>query len=63
MALTEHQIEDRVERMLDNLDRLFLKHCITPRQYEQAVAELDKWAAAKYNELAAKDSMQAGAWL
>jgi hypothetical protein len=58
--MTEHQIEGRVERMMDNLDRLFMAHCLTPRQYEAAVLELEKWAEAKYAELAAKEHLYMG---
>jgi hypothetical protein len=47
----EEQIENRVERLTDNLDRLWLRGAITERQYNQSMKELHKWAEAKYREL------------
>jgi hypothetical protein len=49
--LMEEQIENRVERLTDNLDRLWLRGAITERQYNQSMKELHKWAEAKYREL------------
>lgn len=58
--MNEQQIEDRVERMMDHLDNVFLRGAITERQYTQAVEELNKWAEAKYAELYRKDNVIVG---
>ena len=57
---TEQDIEDRVERMMDHLDRVFLRGAISERQYTQAVAELNKWAESKYAEVYKKDNAIVG---
>lgn len=61
--MDEQQIENRIERMMDHLDRMFLKDCITERQYNQAVDELNKWAEAKYSELYSKDNVVVGVFV
>jgi hypothetical protein len=58
MITNEQQIEDRIERMTDHLDRLFLRGAITEKQYNSSMADLNKWAEAKYNELYIKDTAQ-----
>jgi hypothetical protein len=58
MITNEQQIEDRVERMMENLDRLFLRGAITEKQYNSSIADLNNWAEAKYNELYLKDTAQ-----
>lgn len=49
--MAEEQIEAHVERMMDHFDRMWLKGCITKRQYEQDVQELNRWAEGKYADL------------
>lgn len=42
--MTEDQIERRIEKMVDALDRQFLAGAITQKQYDSNMADLDKWA-------------------
>lgn len=43
--MTEDQIDRIYERTMDNLDRQLTKGFMTQEQYDEEVAELDKWAA------------------
>ena len=45
--MTEDQIERRVEKMVDHLDRLYLASEMTRDDYDKAVRDLDDWANAK----------------
>ncbi len=47
-ALTEDQIEYRVERMMDRLDHRFRIGDITEKEYDREVVILDKWASQQY---------------
>jgi hypothetical protein len=47
MAMTEEQIERRVEIMVDHLDRLLMSGQMTQGDYDAAMRELDRWASAK----------------
>jgi hypothetical protein len=47
MAMTEEQIERRVERMVDHLDRLLLSGQMTQGDYDAAMRSLDQWAERK----------------
>lgn len=58
--MTEQEIETRVERMINHLDRMYMSNAITKRQYAQAMEELNKWAEGKYAELARKDNVVLG---
>lgn len=49
--LTEDQIERRVQRFMDHIDRVYLGGKMTNDDYTKAVKELTHWADAKYNEL------------
>ena len=53
--LTEDQIERRIERMMDSLDRKFMAGAIDAKTYDSGVADLRKWEEAKYRERAALD--------
>ena len=46
--MTPEQIERRVERTMDHLDRVFLNGDITQKNYDLAVADLDAWAEEQY---------------
>jgi len=46
--MTEDQIERRVERMMDHLDRVFLNGDLSQVEYDKAVAELSRWADCQY---------------
>lgn len=46
--LTESEIELRVERQMDKLDRKFMRGEITQSEYEREVFILDKWASHQY---------------
>lgn len=52
-ALTEDQIERRVELAIDRLDRHLLSNQITQEQYDRDIAAIDKWAAQQYQNLKA----------
>jgi hypothetical protein len=43
----EAQIEARVERMTDHLDRLLSLRQISEEDYAKAIADLERWAEAK----------------
>ena len=51
MPLTEDQIERKVERHMDYLDRLFIAGEMTQREYDMAVQSLDIWAERKLAEV------------
>ena len=44
-AMTEDQIERRVELAIDRLDRHLLSNQITQEQYDRDIVALDKWAS------------------
>ena len=46
--LTESEIELRVERQMDKLDKKFMRGEITQREYDREVFILDKWTAQQY---------------
>jgi hypothetical protein len=46
--LTESEIELRVERQMDKLDRKLMQGEITQSEYEREVFILDKWSAQQY---------------
>ena len=49
--MTPDQIERRVERMMDHLDRVFLNGDMTRKNYDLAVADLNSWAEAQYDSM------------
>jgi hypothetical protein len=49
--LTENQIEIRVERAVDRLDRHLLTNKITQEQYDKDIVSIDKWASQQYEHL------------
>jgi hypothetical protein len=42
--MTESEIERRVERMTDHLDRMLISGAMTSKNYNQAMRELSAWA-------------------
>lgn len=48
--MTEDQIERRVERMMDHLDRVYLNGDIDTKTYHAAIVDLNVWAEAKRKE-------------
>ncbi len=46
--LTEAEIELRVERQMDKLDKKLMRGEITQSEYEREVFILDKWSAQQY---------------
>ena len=48
--LTEEQIERRVERHIDHLDRMFMDGQINRDTYDKAMRDLHEWAEAKSKE-------------
>lgn len=47
-ALTEEQIERKVEVAIDRLDRHLLSNQITQDQYDRDIASIDRWASEQY---------------
>ena len=47
-ALTEDQIEHKVEVYIDKLDRHLLSNQITQEQYDRDIVSIDKWASQQY---------------
>ena len=47
-ALTEQQIERKVELAIDRLDRHLLSNQITQEQYDRDIGSIDKWAEQQY---------------
>jgi len=45
--MTEEQIERRVEKMVDALDRQLISGALSQQDYDKAMRDLDRWAAAK----------------
>jgi len=50
-TLTEQQIEVRVERMFDHLDKVYLSGEMTQKNYDHAVWDLHRWAESAYQAL------------
>ena len=48
LTLTESQIEYRVEKAIDRLDRQFMSNQITQEQYDRDMVSIDKWAQQQY---------------
>jgi len=46
--MTEQQIESRVERMVDSLDKRYLRGEFTESEYEREMANIDQWAERQY---------------
>lgn len=46
--MTEDQIERRVERLFDALDRRFMNSAMTQAEYDAAAADISAWADAQY---------------
>ena len=47
-ALTEEQIERKVESAIDRLDRHLLSNQITQEQSDRDIVSIDKWAEQQY---------------
>ena len=47
-ALTEDQIERKVESAIDRLDRHLLTNQINQEQYDRDIVAIDKWAEQQY---------------
>lgn len=47
--LTEEQIERRVERMMNSLDKQLLEHQISQEEYDAEVKSIAEWAEEQYN--------------
>ena len=50
-ALSESQIEYKVEKAIDRLDRHLLSNQITQEQYDRDIVAIDKWAQQQYDHL------------
>ena len=49
--LTEDEIERRVEKMTDHLDRLYLRNELSSDDYEKAMTDLANWASVALDNL------------
>lgn len=49
--MTEEQIERRVEKMIDHLDRVFLRGEMSQDNYNKAMRDLHHWAEAQYDKV------------
>ena len=49
--LTEDEIERRVEKMVDHLDRVFMNGDMTQKNYDLAMLNLHDWAERQYEIL------------
>lgn len=47
-ALTEDQIETRVEKAIDGLDRQLMTNKISQEEYDRDIVAIDKWASQQY---------------
>jgi hypothetical protein len=52
--MTEDQIERRVEKMVDHLDRIFMAGLIDQASYDSQMADLQRWADRQYSWSAAE---------
>jgi hypothetical protein len=50
MAMSEDQIERRVERFIDVLDRALLRGDIDQQAYDELICEVDDWAYKAYQQ-------------
>jgi len=48
--LTEEQIERRVERITDSLDRQLMNNSLTQEEYDAEIKHLDQWANEQYDK-------------
>lgn len=48
----ENQIECRVEKMVDRLDRRFMNGAIEQAEYDREMVVIDKWAQQQIDALA-----------
>ena len=46
----ENQVECRVEKMVDRLDRDYMNGEFTETEYHAKLKEIDKWAEAEVNQ-------------
>lgn len=56
--MTENQIERRVEKMVDELDRQYLSTSMTADSYAQRMKQIDQWAWMQNHAR----RLQAGTW-
>ena len=49
--MSEEQIEQECERVMDRLDRQFLNGAITEQQYQRAIDKLCQWSAQEYSKI------------
>lgn len=49
-TMTEEQIERKVERLIDHLDRVFLAGGMTQDNYDKAIRDIRDWAETKSSE-------------
>lgn len=49
--MTEAEIEYRVEKVMDDLDRNLMMNSITQEDYDREVSKIDRWASQQYRYL------------
>lgn len=50
MKLSEEQIERRIEKATDRLDRQFMNGSITQEEYDAEIKALDEWANEQFDD-------------
>ena len=48
MTLTEDQIERRIEKMVDNIDRRLMAGLMSPKDYDREMRDLREWERSQY---------------
>lgn len=49
--MTEHEIEVKIEKTINVLDKLYLAGDLSAEDYARLFRDLNVWAAAKYEEV------------
>jgi len=50
--MTEHDIEIKVEKMTDRIDRQYMEAKITDLEYRAELKRIDQWADEQYKAMA-----------
>ena len=56
--MTEEQVERRVERMTDHLDRLLMTGVLNQDDYDKAMRSLNRWANVQADRAAIYDRVR-----
>lgn len=58
--MDEYQIEVRVERKMDALDKRYMSGAMNETEYKKAVKDLEVWACSQYDAIRPFESMTPG---